>query len=136
MKTIALITVTAFLTGCAAYKVSPTDDEEFLRAVSRAGTEARVTVVREPGPGRGMQCFEPYLYVLSVGIIPTHCVWAYDITLLEGQASGGAALQTTIEVASVQGWVTLLLLPLPKWRFGSGASIEPELEDAVRAVAR
>ena len=64
------------------------------------------------------------LYVLSLGVIPAHCVDTYTVSA-EGKELG------KVKVTSMMGWVAPLLAPLPKWRYGRGSNIEEQIRDLV-----
>ena len=53
------------------------------------------------------------LYVLSLGIIPTHCVNTFEV-----QSSSTPEQQTKVSVTTIGGWAALFLAPLPQWKFG------------------
>ena len=61
----------------------------------------------------GFHCFEPLFYVLTLGIIPTHCVNTYNVSVDSVDLGD-------VKVTSMQGWVTLLMIPFPSWQFGYG----------------
>lgn len=72
----------------------------------------------------GKHCFEPMFYVLTIGIVPTHCVDRYTISAGSGEI--GQA-----KVTMMQGWVTLLLVPFPQWVYGYGIDVTPEIQKLV-----
>jgi len=53
------------------------------------------------------------LYVLSLGIIPTHCVNTFEV-----RSSTEPKQQTKVSVTTLGGWAALFLAPLPNWKFG------------------
>ena len=61
----------------------------------------------------GFQCFEPMLYVLSLGIIPVHCVNTFEV-----RSSAEPEQLAKVNVTTISGWAALFLAPLPKWKFG------------------
>ena len=74
-----------------------------------------------------MHCFEPILYVLSVGVIPTHCVETYRVSS-EDQDFG------TVKVTKMQGWLPLFMVPLPSWNYGFGT--EKNIQQGVRVLTK
>src|SRR5712692_501372 len=65
----------------------------------------------------GFQCFEPYLLVLSVGIIPQTCESEIDISFKLRRPHGRALsfAHQHFKENSVSGWVALPLSISPKW---------------------
>jgi hypothetical protein len=109
------------ISSCAAYKVERDGPIERV-AVSEALEVKRAN----EWPG-GKHCFEPLLYVLTVGIIPTHCVDRYTV-------SAGSRKIGQAKVTMMQGWVTLFMAPFPKWKYGYGVDVEPEIREIVEVA--
>jgi len=69
--------------------------------------------------GKGFQCFEPYLMVLSLGIIPSVCSQEYTFELewqnKEGERKKNEVL---VEEKLIGGWVALFIALLPTWHYG------------------
>ncbi len=150
MRLAAIAVASIVASGCVATRYSPPLDREltavgerFLQSTSVvvahdtqtgnildnsiarpvADSRTRITVLRNQSyvwPGRGFQCFEPMLYVLTVGIIPADCTndYVFD-ALLEGRDST-TPLHREYTVTQVQGWVSGLLALLPGWELGPG----------------
>lgn len=122
MKSIASTIVLAFaLSACVAHKITATEDFDPVAVTS---STPGVTRINE-GP-EGWHCFEPLLFVLSLGIIPAHCLDRYHVSWSEAEPIATAKEDTHFEISSVQGWVTLALVFSPKWKFGY--LDEPETE--------
>ena len=86
---------------------------------------SRITVLRNQSdvwPGRGFQCFEPMLYVLTIGIIPADCTNDYAFEAVLEHHDSTTPLRREYRVTQIQGWVSGLLVLLPGWEFGSGPS--------------
>jgi hypothetical protein len=107
------ITLTLLLSGCASYKVAPVGELKKLPVGERASIKKQ-----NEWPG-GAHCFEPLFYVLSLGIIPTHCVDTYTVIAESGELG-------TVKATSMQGWVPLLMAPLPVWQYGFGTEVDIE----------
>ena len=93
--------------SCASYKVIPEGELKKL-----PGGE-NIFINKQNKWPEGAHCFEPLFYVLSLGIIPTHCVDTYTVTTESSELG-------TVKVTSMQGWVTLLMAPFPVWQYGFG----------------
>ncbi len=118
MNRFALILSILAISSCAAYKV------EKSGPIDKVTSSELVTVEKSNEWPEGLHCFEPMLYVLSVGIIPTHCVDRYAVTL-DSHEIGQA------KVTMMQGWIALLMVPFPRWKYGYGIDAEPEIMDMV-----
>ncbi len=110
------------LTSCAAYKVVP---EGKLTPV--AVNKGELTVTKTNKWSGGAHCYEPMLYVLTLGIIPTHCVDSYSV-------SSELEVLGKFKVTSMNGWAALFIAPFPTWQYGSGAAVETELKDLVQRL--
>ena len=126
MKKLVAIILAGSLVGCAAYRITLKEDRGLAAAVQRAGSDAPIQVSKENRVPEGFQCFEPMLFFLTVGLIPVHCVDTYKASAAE---LGGESIYT---VTAMQGWVTLVLMPLPGWHFGFGRNPQPEIESLAR----
>jgi hypothetical protein len=95
---------------------------ESVTASRQAGRdpELSITIHRNHTdlPGRGFQCLEPYLYVLTLGFIPADCTNDYDFAVTFDGRSGKRTVERHYTVTHVQGWVSGLLVLLPGWQFG------------------
>ena len=108
-------------------------------AHSVEGSQATITILRNQSdswPGRGFQCFEPLLYVLTLGIIPADCTndYAFEAVLEDGSST--VPIHRKYAVTQIQGWVSGLLVLLPGWELGAGpASSVRALDTATRACS-
>lgn len=111
------------LTSCAAYKVVP---EGRLKTLQEGES---FSIKKQNEWSQGAHCFEPLLYVISLGIIPTHCVDTYSIST-ESDKLG------TVKVTSMQGWVTFFMFPFPAWQYGLGSKkdIENNVNNLIEVV--
>ena len=125
------------LVGCVAYKVAPTKDFEARAPMIREHVVARpeetIAIVQLNSFPEGAHCFEPLMYVLSLGIIPIHCRDRYHVNVSSGAQAGTEDRKTDFEVTSMQGWVALLLPLSPQWRFGYGDRVEEEIRSEIVA---
>lgn len=110
-----------FVSGCAAYKI--TLDE---KAISLRG-ETELLVSNTNDFPQGAHYFEPYLHVVTVGLIPTHCKHNYSIKGNQQPSLVGTAI-----VTSMQGWVSLLLAPFPHWQYGYFSKPEEKITAAIQ----
>lgn len=133
MRNVLSLVATMSLAACATYKITPIGPSDFSSAVKDAGPEAVITVVEvnESKFPRGFQCFEPMLFFLTLGIIPTHCLSTYQASL-ESVPTGQTA---TYDVTVMAGWIALVLAPLPRWQFGSAVDMEKKVEHFVRTTS-
>jgi hypothetical protein len=122
---IALALVICF-SGCAAYRITLKEDRGLAEAV-KAHPESAVKVEKQNSFPEGLQCFEPMLFVLTVGLVPVDCVDTYKVFVPEVRG------ERTYTVREMQGWVTLFLLPLPHWHYGFARKPEPEIEQLARS---
>ncbi|MCM2281196.1 MAG: hypothetical protein NDI61_05045 [Bdellovibrionaceae bacterium] len=86
--------------------------------------------------GKGFQCFEPYLLVISLGIIPIVCSQEYSLET-DWISENGAPerTQTTIEKKSVAGWAALIVTLFPDWSFGRTSAEEAFISTVVNKKA-
>ncbi|MFI5398619.1 MAG: hypothetical protein ACHQ9S_24080 [Candidatus Binatia bacterium] len=78
-------------------------------------------------PGRGFQCFEPMLYVLTLGIIPSDCTHDYSF---EATIDGREPPERLgYSVTTIQGWIAGPLSLFPGWEF----SVVPPRQHCLRA---
>ncbi|WP_444904258.1 hypothetical protein ACJJIU_03925 [Microbulbifer sp. CnH-101-E] len=122
MNKLALIIQALALSACATYKVVP---ESNLSKVENPTEAVRVAKVNEWPEGN--HCFEPILYVLTLGIIPTHCINTYNV-------SSGPQVLGQVKVTSMQGWVALFMAPFPAWQYGYATEVESEIKDMVQVA--
>jgi hypothetical protein len=124
MRNIPFLLIPAVLTGCAVYKIAPVDGTASRVPVP---TDAQIVMTKVNHYPDGFQCFEPMLFVLTAGIIPQHCIDTYSVTL-----SGSEPGLPVTTLTEMSGWLPLLLIPLPSWRYGEVKNPQAEIEDFVR----
>jgi len=73
-------------------------------------------------------CSEPVLSALTLGIVPRICINACRATLSPSGNAGNNVLVKDYETKSVSGWLALLLLPFPDWKYGH----ENDWSDTIR----
>ena len=128
MRRILHLLLALQLAGCAAHTVRLTEGAPPLQA----SPSAQVQVVKLNEFSQGFQCFEPMLFVLTAGIIPTHCVDTYRVSVQDASQAGSNA-ESTYTVTTMGGWVSLVLMPLPGWHFGTARQANTEVEKLVRS---
>ncbi len=119
IKVLIPLILALFLPACATYKVVPESELQ----LSQKGLE-EISVTKENEFPEGAHCFEPMFYVLTLGIIPTHCIDTYQISD-EDQNLG------LVKVTTMQGWIALLIAPFPTWKLGYGTEVELEIKEMV-----
>ncbi len=112
MKQTLLIALILSLSSCAAYKVVP--ESNLMHAAGE------ISLVKLNNHAQGLQCFEPMLYVLTLGIVPTHCVDTYSVFTQTHNLG-------RVKVISMQGWVALVLPASPVWKYGYGHNPETDI---------
>ena len=122
MNKFSLILPVLFLSACATYKVVP--DGKLNKAAS---SDEVVIVTKVNEWPEGNHCLEPMMYVLTLGIIPTHCINTYNV-------SSGEQELGQVKVTTMQGWVALLIAPFPTWQFGYTTEVESEIKDMVHVA--
>lgn len=95
-------------------------DDSLARSVAEPLGTITVLHNRSSFPGRGFQCFEPMLYVLTVGVIPADCTNDYEFEAVLDEGGSTTPLRLTYTVTNVQGWVSGFLVLLPAWDLGFG----------------
>jgi len=110
MRWLALSILLFLQTSCETYKISPRVDMNQVSVGSEIALKKN-EIPHWPGFPEGLHCFEPLLYILTVGVIPTHCVERY--TVLSDSVEVGQA-----KITWIGGWAALVIAPLPDWRFG------------------
>lgn len=122
MNKLILILLPLLLCSCATYKI---EAQGKINSVVASAESIEVKQENE-WPG-GHHCFEPMLYVLTLGIVPTHCVDTYKVS------SESAEIGTVI-VTKMQGWVALFMAARPSWQFGMGNEPESEIRNLVQVA--
>ena len=128
IRLLALIAAFA-LTSCFAYKVVPENSSRPFASDAEL-VVSRIKPENYPYP-EGLHCFEPMLYLLTVGIIPAHCVERYSVSAT-APGDGGELPPVKVKVTVVGGWIALLLIPLPNWRYAPIPEPGPALEKAIK----
>jgi hypothetical protein len=113
--------------GCATYKIESTDE---YRPIS-VDSSTEVFVTRLNDYPEGNHCFEPMLYVLSLGIVPTHCVERYHVSNSNPSERDDVSYDTHFTVTLMQGWIALPMLLSRQWRFGYGEDAPVQIEQIV-----
>ena len=126
-----------------AGSVAVLDESGECRSVTSSPTpfsnpELSITIHRNHTdlPGRGFQCFEPYLVVLTLGIVPAYCTNDYDFAATFDGPSGSRTVERRYAVTFVQGWISGLLFMLPGWQFGEGEPCSRAFNSVVNEHAR
>jgi hypothetical protein len=125
MKKTGLIMLMTSLAGCSVYRVTP--EEKSWRPEATA--QAEIIVSKVNPFFQGSHCFEPMLYVLTLGIVPTHCVDTYSITVTAPETEPTTGIYT---ITRMNGWLPLFLIPSPSWHYGSGPDKEADIVDLIR----
>ena len=132
MNKIISVALTILLSGCSTYKVERADNTSVAKATIDASTQ--ITVIKENLYPGGFQCFEPMLFVLTLGIIPTHCVYTYSATSISTSLDQqGIVPLGNFKITTIGGWAALLLAPLPKWNFGSPTDLERAIQQIINS---
>lgn len=110
--------ISLFLSGCASYKIETSSSFDFSKI--KDDNREKIEVIKLNDYPQGGQCFEPMLFVLTLGLIPTHCVDDYEVKV--GSVSVGEAKATYMS-----GWIPLFLPIHPKWKYGGNPNISEDL---------
>ena len=132
-RSVTFFAVAVLSSGCAAYKVEPVSE---LRSLPMTADNDAALVTRLDEFPEGNHCFEPMLYVLTLGIIPTHCVQRYHVSQTDVSDRDKSSLDTHFAVTLVQGWVALALPLSHRWRFGFGTEAPADIEQLVLQESR
>lgn len=131
MNKLPFIIVSLLLSGCATFKVEQT---EFVDAkITLADSQASIKVALNGSRFGGSHCYESMLFVLTLGIIPTHCISNYSAAVVAAAEPDREIPLGTFRITSINGWLALFLAPLPQWNFGSPDSPEVEIKRAMSA---
>jgi hypothetical protein len=150
MRLAASAVASFIASGCVATRYSPHLDRELTEAGNRFLKSTSVVVAQDPQPGnvldnsiartaedprskitvlrnqsdvwpgRGFQCFEPMLYVLTIGIIPADCTNDYAFEAVLERHDSTTPFHREYTVTQIQGWVFRSPVLFPGWEFGSG----------------
>ena len=119
IKILIPLFLTVVLSACATYKIVPENEI----TLSQKNFE-EITVTKDNQFPEGGHCFEPMFYVLTLGIIPTHCVDTFRVSEEDEEIA-------LVKVTSMQGWITLLIAPFPTWKYGYSTDVELEIKEMV-----
>jgi hypothetical protein len=131
MNKFPIIIIALFLSGCATFKVEQTEIVDAKMPLS--DSQAPIKVTLNGSRFDGSHCYEPMLFVLTLGIIPTHCVSNYSAAAVAAAESDREIPLGTFRITSINGWLALFLAPLPQWHFGSPDRPEVEIKRAMSA---
>lgn len=120
MNKIYFIFLSFILFSCATYKVSPVAKIESIE------NEESLEVVQINEWATGKHCFEPMFYVLTLGLMPAHCVDTYSLE------ENGKRL-TEVKVTKMQGWAALIITLFPNWKYGYGEDVDEDIKEKVLA---
>jgi len=70
----------------------------------------------------GFQCFEPMMYFLSLGLIPTHCVGKHELIIKFNENGVEKTITKKIKETTMGGWFPLFLLFSPNWEYDNNAN--------------
>ena len=140
MKTTVSILILILLSGCATYRIDSGPSPAFERLLAERQAEGKdeleIEIKKKNDFPGGVHCFEPMLYVLTLGIIPTHCVNEYEATIKIPEITESNENTKDYKFTSMQGWVALFLTPLPNWRYGFGSEEEKLIKETIRSEGK
>lgn len=131
LRAAVVAAVISHLVGCATYKIEATS--EYQSTSVETSSELYVTQVNDYA--EGVHCFEPMLHVLSLQLIPTHCIERYNVSDSHPSKRDETTLETHFVVTSMQGWIALPMSLSRQWRFGYGEDAAVQIEQLVRQEA-
>jgi hypothetical protein len=165
MKSSILVSTSiGWLVGCATFKTNPDLDHEFSQkgqvlaqqtaltlsdkvdvnnwlenkfSVTASNQELSILKAQKKFQiARGFQCFEPYLFIISLGIIPVVCYQEYEIET-EWTDVNGRKTNKVFKVTEdkVFGWVAIFVSILSEWKLGMGGAVESVVYDEVNRNA-
>jgi hypothetical protein len=105
MKTLLTFSSLLTLSACSVYKVEAVRDFKPRLHDKPLAKKPPSEPVRLNSPMEGGQCFEPMFYVLSLGIIPSHCVGYYQ--------TGNSVFRVT----TMMGWIPAMYPVLSDWEY-------------------
>ncbi|WP_428240074.1 hypothetical protein [Gynuella sp.] len=79
--------------------------------------EIEIIEVEKQNDYEGFQCFEPTMYILSLGLIPAHCVGKFELIVKFMEDGKGKVVTKKIKQISMAGWFPLFLLLSPNWEY-------------------
>jgi hypothetical protein len=105
MKTLVTLFLLPFLSACSVYKIEKVHNYKPRLQDKPLSKKAPSEPLRLNSYMEGAQCFEPMLYVISLGIIPSHCVAYY-------QAGAGV-----FRVTTMIGWIPSVYPAFSDWEY-------------------
>lgn len=147
LKYIVLFLSIALLPGCAAVKFSPSMDKELSKEAHRylsdrmlsvdGGDEDRLKffdwytykyidnpagkiIILEASKQNsfdGWQCFEPMLFIITLGLVPAHCVEKHELVFKVVENGESNTITKKAKKVTMQGWIPLFLLFSRKWEY-------------------
>ena len=123
-KVISFILLT-LIGGCTTYKVERVENASVAKIA--INPDAPILVKQENLYPEGFQCFEPMLFVLTLGLIPTNCTDSYSASITTDQQK--IVPLGSFKITTIGGWAALIIAPLPQWRFGSPDKPEIEIKN-------
>lgn len=98
--------------------------------------ELTLSKVEQKGPTKGFQCFEPYLLILSLGLIPTVCSTNYVVnTTWTGESGTSSSKMTEFTEKRVVGWASLFLSMSKDWKLTIYKGVEPVIFNEINKEA-
>lgn len=147
MKYIVLLISIVFLHGCAAVKYSPNMDKELSKEAHRYLSERELSVTAENENNfqfynwytykyidnpvgqitiietnrqnhfEGFQCFEPMMFLFTLGLVPTHCVGKHELVFKVVEDGEAKTITKKVKTTTMGGWFPLFLLFSKKWEY-------------------
>lgn len=92
---------------------------ESFQNFSNQKLEIKEVINKYPHGGEGFQCFEPYLLVVSLGIIPSICEQETTIVvrLIDSVNGKSETKQLSYKTKSIAGWLSLFYAPNSEWSY-------------------
>ncbi len=100
--------------GCVTHRITLTPEARAYEGIP----DIRV----DQQPERIPHCGAQMLTVITLGVLPSWCERTFVISSKDPSIAYGKA-----HVTFVQGWVSLVLAPLPMWSF-DGAGVEKQIQ--------
>ena len=105
MKTLLTLFSLPILSACSVYKVEAVRDFKPRLHDKTLSEKPPSEPVRLNSHMEGGQCFEPMFYVLSLGIIPSHCVGYYQ------------AGSDVFRITTMMGWIPAVYPLFSDWEY-------------------
>ena len=118
MKFVLSLVIILSLSSCAVYRVQKLPEYN-AKSWYEPISELPTTEPKRLNPlSEGFQCFEPMLYVLTLGIVPSHCVGYYQYG------------NDVYKVTDMTGWIPAIYPLFSGWRydFGNNNGFRTEME--------